>query len=103
MLANHRDAGQENSLELPALPASLTVTAARSLKCPRDGVIVFGDLVGKLDVLRVACTECKRAYCCAYFLNGAVERTRRAIHKSAANIELLNSRLTLFVLCFCAL
>ena len=62
MLANHRDAGQENSLELPALPASLTVTAARSLKCPRDGVIVFGDLIGKLDVRRLACTEYKRAY-----------------------------------------
>ena len=28
---------------------------------PRDGAIVFGDLVGKLDVLVVACEKCGRA------------------------------------------
>jgi hypothetical protein len=27
---------------------------------PRDGAIVFGDLIGKLDVLRVACDKCGR-------------------------------------------
>jgi hypothetical protein len=25
---------------------------------PRDGAITFGDLVGKLDVLHVACDKC---------------------------------------------
>ena len=25
---------------------------------PRDGAIIFGDLVGKLDVLHVACDKC---------------------------------------------
>jgi hypothetical protein len=25
---------------------------------PRDGAIIFGDLVGKLDVLQVACDKC---------------------------------------------
>jgi hypothetical protein len=25
---------------------------------PRDGAIVFGDLIGKLDVLRVECAKC---------------------------------------------
>jgi len=25
---------------------------------PRDGAIIFGDLVGKLDVLRVHCEKC---------------------------------------------
>jgi hypothetical protein len=27
---------------------------------PRDGAIIFGDLVGKLDVLEVACEKCGR-------------------------------------------
>ena len=30
---------------------------------PRDGAIIFGDLIGKLDVLRVACDKCSRAGC----------------------------------------
>jgi hypothetical protein len=28
---------------------------------PRDGAIIFSDLIGKLDVLRVACAKCGRA------------------------------------------
>jgi hypothetical protein len=28
---------------------------------PRDGAIVFSDLIGKLDVLRVACAKCERS------------------------------------------
>jgi hypothetical protein len=28
---------------------------------PRDGAIIFGDLIGKLDVLRVECAKCGRA------------------------------------------
>ena len=27
---------------------------------PRDGAITFGDLVGKLNVVRVTCDRCKR-------------------------------------------
>ena len=27
---------------------------------PRDGAIIFGDLIGKLDMLRVACETCGR-------------------------------------------
>jgi hypothetical protein len=27
---------------------------------PRDGAIIFGDLVGKLEVLRVTCDKCQR-------------------------------------------
>ena len=27
---------------------------------PRDGAIIFGDLVGKLDMLHVACDKCGR-------------------------------------------
>jgi hypothetical protein len=27
---------------------------------PRDGAITFSDLVGKLDMLRVACDKCGR-------------------------------------------
>ena len=28
---------------------------------PRDGAIIFGDLIGKLDVLYVHCPKCSRA------------------------------------------
>jgi len=28
---------------------------------PRDGAIVFGDLIGKLDVLRIECPKCGRS------------------------------------------
>jgi hypothetical protein len=28
---------------------------------PRDGAIIFGDVIGKLDVLAVACDKCGRA------------------------------------------
>jgi hypothetical protein len=28
---------------------------------PRDGAIIFSDLIGKLDVLRVTCSKCERA------------------------------------------
>jgi len=30
---------------------------------PREGAIVFGDLIGKLDVLRVTCGQCGRDGC----------------------------------------
>jgi hypothetical protein len=30
---------------------------------PRDGAIIFSDLIGKLDVLRVACAKCGRDGC----------------------------------------
>ena len=30
---------------------------------PRDGAIVLSDLIGKLDVLRVSCSKCKRDGC----------------------------------------
>ena len=30
---------------------------------PRDGAIIFSDLIGKLDVLRVACEKCGRDGC----------------------------------------
>jgi len=28
---------------------------------PRDGAIIFGDLVGKLDLLRIECAKCGRS------------------------------------------
>jgi len=28
---------------------------------PRDGAIIFGDLIGKLDALNVHCPKCSRA------------------------------------------
>jgi hypothetical protein len=31
---------------------------------PRDGAIIFGDLIGKLDILRVECPKCGRSGRC---------------------------------------
>jgi len=28
---------------------------------PRDGAIIFGDLIGKLDVLRIECPKCDQS------------------------------------------
>jgi len=28
---------------------------------PRDGVIIFGNLIGKLDMLRIECPKCGRS------------------------------------------
>jgi len=28
---------------------------------PRDGAIIFGDLIGKLGVLRIECAKCGRS------------------------------------------
>ena len=41
----------------------------------RDGAVVFGDLVGKLDVLRVACPKCDREG--QYPLHRLIERRGR--------------------------
>ena len=30
---------------------------------PRDGAIIFSDLIGKLDLLRVSCEKCGRDGC----------------------------------------
>ena len=42
---------------------------------PRDGAIIFSDLLGKLDSLRVACAKCDRAG--TYRLTGLIERRGR--------------------------
>jgi hypothetical protein len=33
---------------------------------PRDGAIIFSDLTGKLDVLRVTCAKCSRPVAIAW-------------------------------------
>ena len=42
---------------------------------PRDGAIIFADLIGKLDLLRVACDKCGRDGC--YGLNRLIKRRGR--------------------------
>ena len=42
---------------------------------PRDGAIIFSDLFGKLDVLRVSCEKCGRDGC--YGLNRLIEKRGR--------------------------
>ena len=45
------------------------------LSMPRDGATIFSDLIGKLDMLRVACEKCGRDGC--YGLNRLIERRGR--------------------------
>jgi hypothetical protein len=47
----------------------------RTSLMPRDGSITFGDLIGKLDVLRVNCDKCWRA--ASYSVAGLIERHGR--------------------------
>jgi hypothetical protein len=42
---------------------------------PRDGAIIFSDLIGKLDMLRVACDKCGRDGC--YGLGRLIEKRGR--------------------------
>ena len=42
---------------------------------PRGGAIIFSDLIGKLDMLRVACAKCGRDG--SYRLNGLIEKRGR--------------------------
>ena len=41
---------------------------------PRDGAIIFADLIGKLDVLRVTCAKCERG---RYLLDRLIETRGR--------------------------
>jgi hypothetical protein len=38
-------------------------TYAKIVAMLRDGAIIFSDLIGKLDVLRVSCDKCGRDGC----------------------------------------
>ena len=42
---------------------------------PRDGAIIFSDLIGKLDTLRVNCEKCGRDGC--YGLSRLIEKRGR--------------------------
>ena len=42
---------------------------------PRDGAIIFSDLIGKLDMLRVACPKCGRDG--SYLLSRLIEKRGR--------------------------
>jgi hypothetical protein len=42
---------------------------------PRDGATIFADLIGKLDLLRVACDKCGRDGC--YGLNRSLSGVAR--------------------------
>ena len=42
---------------------------------PRDGAIIFGDLTGKIDMLRVSCEKCGRDGC--YGLGRLIEKRGR--------------------------
>jgi hypothetical protein len=44
---------------------------------PRDGAIIFADLIGKLDLLRVACDKCGTRWLLRIELNRLIERRGR--------------------------
>ena len=46
------------ALHLPSFPAVRLLPSM-----PRDGAIIFSDLIGKLDLLRVTCEKCGRDGC----------------------------------------
>jgi len=48
---------------LSAIAALLSLgrTPGGILTTPRDGAIIFGDLIGKLGVLRIECAKCGRS------------------------------------------
>ena len=56
---------------------------------PRDGAIIFSDLIGKLDMLRVSCEKCGRDGC--YGLS-------RLIEKRGRELSAVDEDLPLFVL-----
>jgi len=56
---------------------------------PRDGAIIFSDLIGKLDILRVTCSQCERDGC--YGLSRLIDK--RAVMVSSS-IGLMNSQLS---------
>jgi len=64
---------------------------------PRDGAIIFADLIGKLDLLRIACDKCGRDGC--YGLYRLIERRGRnaasecdVVHRDNFFIESLCSQ-----------
>jgi hypothetical protein len=58
-------------------------------RCPRDGAIIFSDLIGKLDVLRIECPKCERVgrYCVADLIEryGLDEKLFAWINENTAN------------------
>ena len=44
----------------PKIPVSRNQRENKRQAMPRDGAIIFSDLIGKLPVVRVACTGCPR-------------------------------------------
>jgi hypothetical protein len=55
----------------------------RAVKNPRDGAIIFGDLIGKLDMLRIDCPKCGRSG--RYRLADLLMRYGRNEKKAAKN------------------
>ena len=64
-----------NEKAAPFLRAALSGATIYEHLMPRDGAIIFSDLIGKLDVLRVACDKCGRAG--RYRLNHLIESRGR--------------------------
>ena len=68
---------QQNGVELVMVPVRPSTALGTALKStmPRDGAIIFSDLIGKLDVLRVRCDKCGRDGC--YGLSRLIDKRGR--------------------------
>ena len=71
---------------------------------PRDGAITFGDLVGKLDVLRVACSKCgwRRSVICTILLAWRRRLPRRRTCRSEMITMRLFCAALILLTCSCA-
>jgi hypothetical protein len=58
---------------------------------PRDAAIIFGDLIGKLDVLRVECPKCGRGPAPVADLLRAIRPRREARHLGTAQELMVGS------------
>jgi hypothetical protein len=61
-----------NSAKTPARCCNVCLKATGGFEMPREGAIIFRDLVGKLDVLNVECDKCNRFG--RYHLDRLIER-----------------------------
>jgi hypothetical protein len=64
-----------NNVQVSTQGAPAALGGGETGRMPRDGAIIFSDLIGKLDMLRVSCEKCGRDGC--YGLNRLIEKRGR--------------------------
>jgi hypothetical protein len=64
-----------NNVQVSTKGAPAAPGGGETGQMPRDDAIIFSDLIGKLDMLRVACDKCGRDGC--YGLGRLIEKRGR--------------------------